>query len=256
MESLKLSLTFLNNMDNALEIKNLKKVYKSGTVAVDDLSFTVKRGEFFGFLGANGAGKTTTINCITGIAKFSEGTIKVFDTDVVSEYREARKKIGLSPQEFNVDIFATTRGILGWVGGFYGMRKKEVENRTEFLIDKFELEKHADKKFMALSGGLKRRVMLARAMIHDPELLILDEPTAGVDVELRHSLWKYLQEINAEGKTILLTSHYLEEVEMLCNRIGMIHQGELVKIGTKEEFIEEGSTLEKTYLNLSQNHES
>lgn len=242
-------------MDNALEIHSLKKVYKSGTVAVDDLSFSIKKGEFFGFLGANGAGKTTTINCITGIAKFSEGTIKVFDTDVVREYREARKRVGLSPQEFNVDIFANARQILDWVGGFYGMRKKEKQDRIEFLINKFELEKHADKKFMSLSGGLKRRVMLARAMIHDPDLLILDEPTAGVDVELRISLWKYLKEINEEGKTILLTSHYLEEVEMLCSRIAMIHNGELVRIGSKEEFIEEGSTLEETYLNLSKNHE-
>lgn len=243
-------------MDKALDIQNLKKVYRSGTVAVDDLSFSINRGEFFGFLGPNGAGKTTTINCITGVAMFREGTIKVFDIDVVKEYREARKKIGLSPQEFNVDIFANARQILSWVGGFYGMRKKEKEDRIEFLIDKFELEKHADKKFMSLSGGLKRRVMLARAMIHDPDLLILDEPTAGVDVELRHSLWKYLKEINEEGKTILLTSHYLEEVEMLCNRIAMIHNGELIRIGSKEEFIEEGSTLEKTYLNLAKNHES
>lgn len=238
-------------MDKALDIQNLKKVYRDGTVAVDDLSFSIKRGEFFGFLGPNGAGKTTTINCITGIATFSEGVIKVFDTDVVKEYREARKRIGLSPQEFNVDIFANVRQILGWVGGFYGMRKKEKEDRIEFLINKFELEKHADKSFKSLSGGLKRRVMLARAMIHDPELLILDEPTAGVDVELRLSLWKYLKEINDEGKTILLTSHYLEEVEMLCNRIAMINGGQIVKIGTKEEFIDEGSTLEETYLNLS-----
>ena len=134
------------------------------------------------------------------------------------------------------------------------MRKKQRMDRIEFLINKFELTKHADKKFKALSGGLKRRVMLARAMIHDPDLLILDEPTAGVDVELRHSLWKYLQEINEEGKTILLTSHYLEEVEMLCNRIAMINRGEIIRIGSKEEFIEEGSTLEKTYLNLAKNH--
>ncbi len=241
-------------MDNALDIQNLKKVYRNGTVAVDDISFSIKKGEFFGFLGPNGAGKTTTINCITGIAMFKEGIIKVFDIDVVKDYREARKRVGLSPQEFNVDIFANTRQILDWVGGFYGMRKKQRMDRIEFLINKFELTKHADKKFKALSGGLKRRVMLARAMIHDPDLLILDEPTAGVDVELRHSLWKYLQEINEEGKTILLTSHYLEEVEMLCNRIAMINRGEIIRIGSKEEFIEEGSTLEKTYLNLAKNH--
>jgi len=181
-------------MSHALEIQNLKKSYGKN-VAVDGISFAIEEGDFFGFLGPNGAGKTTTIHCIAGIARFQEGIIKTFGHDVVADYREARKQIGLSPQEYNVDIFATTRNILDWMGGFYGMPKNERKDRTEELIERFDLTEHVDKRFEQLSGGLKRRVILARAMIHDPKLLILDEPTAGVDVELRHTLWGYLREI-------------------------------------------------------------
>ncbi|MBL7045844.1 MAG: ABC transporter ATP-binding protein, partial [Parcubacteria group bacterium] len=206
--------------------------------------------EFFGFLGPNGAGKTTTIHSVTGIARFSEGSIKTFGIDVVEDYREARKKIGLSPQEYNVDIFATSRKIVDWVGGFYGMKKAEREERIGYLFDRFDLAEHADKKFKDLSGGLKRRVMLARAMVHDPELLILDEPTSGVDVELRHELWRFLQELNAEGKTILLTSHYLEEVEFLCKRIAIINHGKIVAIGDRSDFVGGEQTLEKRYLEI------
>ncbi len=235
---------------NALEITNFTKRYGK-TVAVDSISLSVKPGEFFGFLGPNGAGKSTTIHCITGIARFTEGTISVFGHDVNQDYREARKKIGLSPQEFNIDIFAPIRKILWYVGGFYGMSREERKKRTEEMIKVFELEKHAEKQFRQLSGGLKRRVMLARAMMHDPQLLILDEPTAGVDVELRHELWDYLRKINEAGKTILFTSHYLEEVERLCNRIAIIYEGKIVAVGDKSEFVKEGSNLEKKYLELT-----
>lgn len=236
---------------NALEIKNFTKRY--GTkVAVDDISFSIKPGEFFGFLGPNGAGKTTTISSITGIGTIEEGTIEVFGTNVREEYREARKKIGLSPQEFNIDIFASARKILWYMAGFYGMPKPDRKARIDEMLRVFELTEHAEKPFRALSGGLKRRVLLARAMIHDPALLILDEPTAGVDVELRRELWVYLQEINKLGKTILFTSHYLEEVEHLCNRIAIINNGKIVAIGDKSEFVKEGSNLEKRYLELTQ----
>ena len=235
---------------DALSITNLRKVYKNGITAVDDISFTISKGEFFGFLGPNGAGKTTTIHCITGIAGFNKGVITTFGIDVVKDYREARKKIGLSPQEFNVDIFATTREIVSWMGGFYGMSKGERNKRIDFLFDRFGLTEHAEKKFMELSGGLKRRVMLARAMVHDPEFLILDEPTSGVDVELRHDLWRFLKELNEEGKTILLTSHYLEEVELLCSRIAIINRGKIVAIDKKEKFTHGGKTLEKKYLEI------
>jgi ABC-2 type transport system ATP-binding protein len=235
----------------ALEIQHLRKSYRNNIVAVDDVSFSIAPGEFFGFLGPNGAGKTTTIRCITGIATLTSGTIQTFGLDVVSEYREARKKIGLSPQEFNIDIFAPAHRILDWMGGFYGMTKEARKIRTEELLRKFDLLPHKNKPFMSLSGGLKRRVALARAMIHNPDLLILDEPTAGVDVELRHELWSYLKELNREGKTILLTSHYLEEVEMLCNRIAIINHGKIVAIGDKSEFLKDGKNLEQKYLELT-----
>lgn len=236
----------------ALEIKNLTKKY-GNFVAVDNVSFTIEKGEFFGFLGPNGAGKTTTIKCITGISTFQEGAIETFGIDVVDNYREARKQIGLAPQEFNIDIFANARDILYYVGGYYGIVKEKRMARIEEILAKFELTEHASKPFQALSGGLKRRVILARAMVHDPDLLILDEPTAGVDVELRHDLWRYLQEMNRAGKTILLTSHYLEEVEILCNRIAIINEGKIAAIGNKDDFISGGRTLEQTYLDITKN---
>lgn len=239
----------------ALAIKNLTKKFGE-SIAVDNISFEIKQGEFFGFLGPNGAGKTTTIKCVTGISTITQGSIKTFGIDVVSEYREARKRIGLAPQEFNIDIFATPYDILYYIGGFYGLRFAERERRIKEVLDRFELTAHAKKPFQALSGGLKRRVMIARAMIHDPDLLILDEPTAGVDVELRHDLWKYLQEINKAGKTILLTSHYLEEVEILCNRIAIISKGKIAAIGDKSEFVGDGKRLEQTYLEITKNGKS
>src|SRR3989344_1720472 len=235
---------------NALEISHLTKRYGLN-IAVDDLSLSIKKGEFFGFLGKNGAGKSTTINAITGIARFDEGAINVFGVDVVKDYRNARKLVGLAPQEFNIDIFASPRKILHFMGGFYGMSRTIREPRINELLKRFDLESHAEKEFGMLSGGLKRRVLLARAMVHDPELLILDEPTAGVDVELRHELWGYLQELNEAGKTIILTSHYLEEVELLCSRIAIINKGKLVAIGDKSEFTSGGKRLEHRYLELT-----
>lgn len=234
----------------ALDIQNFRKTYGE-KVAVNGINLTVKEGEFFGFLGPNGAGKTTTIHCITGVGKFTEGTIKIFGKDVVKDYRDARRMVGLSPQEFNVDIFAPVNKILWYMGGFYGVPKPERKKRVEELLNKFDLARFAKTPFRELSGGYKRRVMLARAMVHDPKLLILDEPTAGVDVEQRLELWKYLQELNAQGKTILLTSHYLEEVEKLCQRIAIIHQGNLVAVGDKGEFVSADKNLEKRYLELT-----
>jgi ABC-2 type transport system ATP-binding protein len=240
---------------DALHIQNLVKKYKEKT-AVNDISFSVKKGEFFGFLGPNGAGKTTTINCITGISNITEGVVKLFDIDVVKNYREARKKVGLSPQEFNVDIFSKTWKILDYMGGYYGMSKGERMSRISELLKQFELESHKEKSFRELSGGLKRRVMLARAMVHNPDLLILDEPTAGVDVNLRKVLWEDLRRLNREGKTIFLTSHYLEEVEELCNRIVIINGGKIIADAPKEEFIKNGGKLERRYLELTKNEAS
>lgn len=235
---------------NALEISHFTKKY-NGCTAVDNISFSVREGEFFGFLGPNGAGKTTTINCITGIGRITDGAIHVFGFDVVREYREARKCIGISFQEFNFDVFANVENVLHYVAGYYGIPYKERRKRISAILETLDLIPHARKEFRALSGGLKRRVMLARAMIHDPKLLILDEPTAGLDVELRHDLWRYLREINGAGKTILLTSHYLEEVELLCNRIAIINKGEIVAIGDKSNFVSDGKNLEKTYLEIT-----
>jgi len=235
-------------MTPALSISHLRKVYRRGTVGIEDLSLEVAPGDFFGFLGPNGAGKTTAIHCITGIANPTAGRIEVFGVDAVGHYRDARRLIGLSPQEFNVDSFANARDIVDWMGGYFGMTAAQRRLRVDMLLEKFDLVSHDRKRFRELSGGLKRRVMLARAMINDPALLILDEPTAGVDVELRRDLWRYLQELNADGKTIFLTSHYLEEVERLCRNIAIIAGGRIVRQGPTEEFVREPGGLEAAYL--------
>lgn len=232
--------------NDMLTIEHLVKSYGDKT-AVNDISLTIKRGDFYGFLGPNGAGKSSTIGCITGVNKITSGTIKVGGLDVVKDYKEARKKIGVSAQEYNVDFFASVESLISFMGGYYGIPRALRKERVEALIKRFKLEEHRKKPFRELSGGLKRRAILARALVHDPELLILDEPTAGVDVEQRHELWKYLRELNEEGKTIILTSHYLEEVELLCNNIAIINKGKIVADGTKEEFTKDGK-LEDKYL--------
>src|ERR1041385_7174444 len=159
----------------AVCISHLTKIYRRGTVAVDDLSMTIAPGDFFGFLGPNGAGKSTTIHCMTGIARPTSGKIEIFGIAAVKDYREARRLVGLSPQEFNVDTFAKTTQIIDWMGGYFGMNAAERRRRVEEMIERFELKPHANKTFRELSGGLKRRVILARALVHDPKLLILDE---------------------------------------------------------------------------------
>lgn len=237
-----------------LEIKNLTKVYGAGKdkkVAVDDISLTVERGAFYGLLGSNGAGKSTTIHCITGIAQPTSGQILIDGVDVVEDYKIARTKVGLSPQEFNVDIFSTPEQLMDYMGGYYGIPKAVRQERIEDLIARFDLQEHRNVKFQKLSGGLKRRAMLGRALVHTPDLLILDEPTAGVDVEQRHDLWEYLKELNQRGKTIILTSHYLEEIQYLCNEIAIINQGKVVAEGTKEEFMRGGKSVEERYLEIT-----
>jgi ABC-2 type transport system ATP-binding protein len=236
--------------DIALQITDFTKKYGDFT-AVDNLNLTIPKGEFFGFLGPNGAGKSSTIHAITGIATVTSGTIEVFGTDVEHHFREARQQIGLSPQEFNVDVFASAEKIIWYVAGYYGMSRSDRRSRMDELFDILDLKDHKDKPFRMLSGGLKRRVMLARAMVHDPELLILDEPTAGVDVELRLELWDYLKKINNDGKTILFTSHYLEEVQELCERIAIINHGKLIAVDKKGEFTKSGKSLEERYLEIT-----
>lgn len=236
-----------------LEIKNLTKSYGKGPrakLAVNNISLSIPRGSFFGLLGPNGAGKSSTIHCITGIAHPSSGQILVDGVDVVKEYKLARTKVGLSPQEFNVDIFATPVQLMDYMGGYYGIPKSKREERINELIARFDLEAHRNSKFQKLSGGLKRRAMLGRALIHTPDLLILDEPTAGVDVEQRRDLWNYLKEMNQRGKTIILTSHYLEEIQYLCHDIAVINHGEIIWQGSKEDFMSEGKSVEEKYLEL------
>jgi len=237
-----------------LEIKNLTKIYgkgKDAKKAVDDISLSIPKGSFFGLLGANGAGKSTTIHCVTGIAQPTSGQILIDGVDVVKNYREARTKVGLSPQEFNVDIFATPEQLMDYMGGYYGVPAVERKERIDEMITRFDLEEHRHMKFQKLSGGLKRRAMLGRALIHTPDLLILDEPTAGVDVEQRHDLWQYLKEMNERGKTIILTSHYLEEIQYLCRDIAIINNGRIIAQGTKEEFMKDGKSVEETYLEIT-----
>lgn len=233
-----------------LIIDKLVKKYGKN-IAVKGISLNIKRGQFFGFLGPNGAGKSSTIHCITGIARITEGTVTVDGLDVVTDYKEARKKIGIAPQEYNVDIFCTVENVLDFMAGYYGIPKKERQVRIEELLEQFDLTSHRKKAFRELSGGLKRRVMLARALVNKPELLILDEPTAGVDVEQRHQLWKYFKDLNESGTTIILTSHYLEEIQLLCDEIAIINDGEIVAEGTKESFVQGGSSLEERYLEIT-----
>ena len=237
-----------------LEIKNLRKVYGSGKtekVAVEGITLTVPKGAFFGLLGPNGAGKSTTIHCITGIAQPTSGEILVDGVDVVKDYKNARTKVGLSPQEFNVDIFSTPEQLMDFMGGYYAIPHDERWKRINDLITRFDLEEHRHVKFQKLSGGLKRRAMLGRALVHTPDLLILDEPTAGVDVEQRRDLWAYLKEMNERGKTIILTSHYLEEIQYLCNEIAIINHGRIVAQGSKEEFMKDGKSIEERYLEIT-----
>lgn len=236
----------------ALSIKNLTKRYPTGTLALDDLSLEVVDGEFFGLLGPNGAGKSTLIHCTTGLASPTAGEIHVFGHDAIRNYEQARLAVGLAPQDLNIDWFLTVEETLDFHGGYFGMRKKERRERVRELLETFSLTEKAKDRTRTLSGGMKRRLILARALMHRPRLLILDEPTAGVDVELRLELWHYVQQINAEGTTILLTTHYLEEAEQLCDRIAFINQGRIVDQGTSAELARRFGVgnLEDAYLEL------
>ena len=212
------------------------KRYGSFT-AVDDISLTVQAGDFFGFLGPNGAGKTTTINAVVGLARLNAGTISVFGHDTVRDWRAARRMVGVAPQEYNFDRYLSIRDILIYQAGYFGLRKRDVTARADELLEQFGLASKADQDYMKLSGGMKRRLTLARALIHDPKLLILDEPTAGVDVELRIELWELLRKLNAAGITIFLTTHYLEEAESLCRNIGIIRNGKLAALQSTQSLL-------------------
>ncbi len=205
--------------------------------AVNDVTLTVGAGEFFGFLGPNGAGKTTTINAVVGLVKPTSGAIRVFGFDNALQWRQARRLIGLAPQEYNFDRYLSIRDVLIFAAGYFGLRPRDVSARADELLELFGLASNAKQDYMKLSGGMKRRLTLARALIHSPQLLILDEPTAGVDVELRLELWDLLRRLNAQGTTIFLTTHYLEEAELLCKRIGIIERGRLAALESTQSLL-------------------
>ncbi|ATC99506.1 ABC transporter ATP-binding protein [Pseudoalteromonas spongiae] len=216
-------------MTKALEIVGLEKTYSNGVQAVKGIDLTVEKGDFFALLGANGAGKSTTIGVISSLVNKTKGTVKVFGHDIDTDLGKAKTNLGLVPQEFNFSQFETLNQILVNQAGYYGVPRAEAHKRADELLAQLGLADKKDKQARTLSGGMKRRLMIARALMHKPQLLILDEPTAGVDIELRRSMWEFLKEINLQGVTIILTTHYLEEAEMLCKNIAIIDKGQIIE---------------------------
>ena len=224
-------------MANALEINNLKKVYGSGIEALRGIDLSVKEGDFYALLGPNGAGKSTTIGIITSLVNKTSGKVKVFGYDLDTDLVRAKQQIGLVPQEFNFNPFETVQQIVVNQAGYYGVSRKEAMKRSEKYLKQSNLWEKRNVRARMLSGGMKRRLMIARALMHEPRLLILDEPTAGVDIELRREMWEFLRELNENGTTIILTTHYLEEAEMLCRNIGIIQSGELIENTSMKELL-------------------
>ena len=223
----------------AIETENLQKSY-GDLRALKGVSLTVGEGEFFGLLGPNGAGKTTFINILVGLVRKTGGEARVFGYDVEDDYKQARDAIGLAPQEFNVDRFFPIKEVLVHKAGYHGVPKEVAEERADEALRTVGIYDKRDTRFHWLSGGMKRRFMLARAMVTDPDLLILDEPTAGVDVQLRHDLWEIITRMNEEGTTVLLTTHYIEEAEKLCDRVAILDEGEVVEVSTPDELMGRG----------------
>ena len=209
----------------ALEINNLQKIYRNGFQALSGVNLDVDSGDFYALLGPNGAGKSTTIGIICSLINKTSGKVKVYGVDLDQDPAAARMHIGLVPQEFNFNIFEPVGEILVNQAGYYGIPRKRARERAEKYLRKLELWDRRYDMAKELSGGMKRRLMIARALVHEPRLLILDEPTAGVDIEIRYSMWSFMRELNAAGTTIILTTHYLEEAESLCNNIAIIDQG-------------------------------
>ena len=224
----------------AIEIDDLRKQYGDVT-ALDGVSLTVPEGSFFGLLGPNGAGKTTFINILVGLVRKSGGEARVFGHDVEDDYREARNCIGLAPQEFNVDRFFPIREVLEHKAGYHGIPASEARERADEALKQVGIYEKRDTRFDWLSGGMKRRFLIARALVTQPDLLILDEPTAGVDVQLRHDLWDLITDLNANGTTILLTTHYIEEAERLCDEVAILDSGQVVTVSTPDELMDRGT---------------
>ena len=223
----------------ALEIKNLNKIYNNNLIALDNVSLNVNQGDFYALLGPNGAGKSTMIGIISSLVNKSSGSVKILGLDIDTHHSEAKKKIGIVGQEVNFNQFETVHNILLHQAGFFGLPYKDVKTNTEFFLKRLNLWDKRNEQGRNLSGGMKRRLMVAKALVNKPELLILDEPTAGVDTELRRSLWDFLIEINKNGTTIILTTHYLEEAERLCKNISIIDHGKIVRNSDMNSFLRE-----------------
>ena len=238
-------------MSLALDIQGLHKVYKSGTVALSGIDLQVKQGDFFALLGPNGAGKSTTIGVISSLVNKTRGSVKVFGFDIDTQLEAAKSQLGLVPQEFNFNQFETVLQIVVNQAGYYGVPKKLALERAEKYLGQLGLWDKRNARARELSGGMKRRLMIARALMHEPKLLILDEPTAGVDIELRRSMWEFLRKINQQGVTIILTTHYLEEAEMLCRNIAIIDKGQIVENTTMKALLSK-LTMETFVLDLAE----
>lgn len=224
-------------MEQAIEIKNLVKTYKDGTQALKGVDLTVQSGEIFALLGPNGAGKSTLIGIISSLVNATSGEVKVFGKDLVKDRQAVKSMIGLVPQEFNFNMFEKPIDIIANQAGYYGIPRKVALERTEKYLKQLQLWGKRNSMSRGLSGGMKRRLMIARAMVNEPRILILDEPTAGVDIEIRRSMWSFVEEIAASGTTIILTTHYLEEAEQLCKNIAIIDHGEIVRDTTIKELL-------------------
>lgn len=221
-------------MAAAIEIQKLSKRY-GDLLALDNIQLTIDTGEFFALLGPNGAGKTTLISILAGLTIASSGQAKIMGHDVVADYGQSRRKLGVVPQELVYDPFFTVRELLVIQSGYYGIRKNDAW--IDEILYRLDLTRKADTNMRALSGGMKRRVLVAQALVHKPPVIILDEPTAGVDVELRQALWRFIKQLNRDGHTIVLTTHYLEEAEALCNRVAMLKQGKIVVLDSIRNLI-------------------
>jgi len=216
-------------MSAALSIQQLCKTYGNGFVALKNISFEVQQGDFFALLGPNGAGKSTTLGIVSSLVNATSGSVEIFGHDLAKDMTSAKQYLGVVPQEFNFNAFETVYNIVRTQAGFYGMPGALADQRSKHYLTELGLWDKRDTPARMLSGGMKRRLMIARALVHEPKLLILDEPTAGVDIEMRRSMWDFLQQINAAGTTIILTTHYLEEAEFLCKNIAIIDQGKIVQ---------------------------
>ena len=226
----------------AIEIEGLTKSYDGNVHALDGVDIRIKEGEFFGLLGPNGAGKTTTINILTGLVFRDNGSTKVFGKDTVEHFRYTRSKIGIAAQEFSVDWFFPIEKLLYYQAGYYGIKRNDATPMIDELLERLVLAKKRGSRLRQLSGGMKRRFQIAKALVHDPDIIILDEPTAGVDVELRRALWQYLKDLHKTGKTILLTTHYIEEAELLCENVAIIDEGKILKEGNPKSLTRELGT--------------